>query len=413
MIKFLNPYVCLLVCFLSIPCAGQRKTIMPDQTTFHIEEGEFSFEFFANESQYQKLSPYQSDRNTETFETHNNRLPRMMHRALEKEKLNDTTDIIFPNYKSNLKMDLEVQRFETKIINYYNELKIIVYYRFELTLKSHFGKSLSSQKYTSSFSFFLENDEDLFDEIFNEFEYEIGGKIRKFIELEEVKPLIELNHESDPAFELSNDTILLKNQDIQKIEDWNRALVTIIDSLGHGSGAIISSDGYVVTNYHVVAQSNKLHVKLYNNRSFAATIIRYDPETDLALLKIDTTQLNTFPIWKTTSNLIGNEIFVAGTPVDTLLSNSISYGIVSGQRAYHGIEYLQTDAIINFGNSGGPMLSAEGQIVGIVNAKFGGFGIEGIGFAIPANYMIERLKLRQPAVSSAKTPSPLNQKRSK
>jgi len=147
-----------------------------------------------------------------------------------------------------------------------------------------------------------------------------------------------------------------------------------MDTLDHGNGSIISSDGYIVTNYHVISQGKNMRVKSHNDRSFPISIVRYDPECDLALVKIDTTNLKTFNL-NLNKDLVGENIYVAGTPKDTLLSNGISGGIISGQRTYHNVRYLQTDAAINSGNSGGGMVLQDGTMAGIINSKFSGYGI--------------------------------------
>ncbi|MDQ5929263.1 MAG: serine protease Do, partial [Bacteroidota bacterium] len=101
-----------------------------------------------------------------------------------------------------------------------------------------------------------------------------------------------------------------------------------------------------------------------------------------------------FEISKENTVNSGDDIFVIGTPKTIELGQTISKGIISGYRENEGIKLLQTDASINGGNSGGPMITKAGKLIGIVNAKFSGIGIEGIGFAIPAEFLISSLNIK-------------------
>lgn len=412
--------LCSFVLFFELLNAtinAQSKTISPNKASFDLGAGSFNLKYFMGKKNYQNDMPESSCSNDKAIITKSYELPKMMRRVLHKQNLLDTAKNVFPNSKTNLKLDLSVERFDINFITvqdithrfiyseYITWQEAIIDYRILLTLKSHFGKvlqteTLSSSIFLNQYSYNANN----LDKIFEKFEESIASNIQTFVTSEDVKPLIELDHGEDQYFELNSDTVYLKSQSVQEIPDWNQSLVTVLDSLGHGSGCVVSSDGYIVTNYHVIAQSNNLKVKLHNNRSFPGTVVRYDPETDLALLKVDTINLHTFDIRKSYDDLIGESIFIGGTPVDTLLTNSITSGIVGGIRQYHGVNYLQTDAVINFGNSGGPMLTPDGKIAGIVNAKIGGFGVEGIGFAIPCDYLFTRLKLKR--LSAASPPSP-------
>jgi serine protease Do len=177
----------------------------------------------------------------------------------------------------------------------------------------------------------------------------------------------------------------------------------LFDSFGHyrdgkgkrfkeqslGSGVIVSSDGYIVTNFHVVEQSSDIRVTLFDKKSYRARIIGSDPKTDIAIIRIDAKGLQVIP-WGDAEKLqVGEFVLAIGNPY--LLNNTVTMGIVSAVgRADVGIadyeDFIQTDAAINPGNSGGPLVNIRGELVGINTAIFSKTGgYQGIGFAVPSN----------------------------
>lgn len=157
---------------------------------------------------------------------------------------------------------------------------------------------------------------------------------------------------------------------------------------GLGSGVIVSPDGYILTNNHVVEQADEIKVLLPDKRSFKAKVIGTDPKTDVAVIKIDASNLPTLA-WGDSSQLqVGEIVLAVGNPFG--LNQTVTMGIISAVgRANMGIvdyeDFIQTDAAINPGNSGGALVNLKGELIGINTAIFsrsGGF--MGIGFAIPS-----------------------------
>ena len=156
-----------------------------------------------------------------------------------------------------------------------------------------------------------------------------------------------------------------------------------------GSGVIISKNGYIVTNYHVISDATKITVKTHNGKVYKAKLIGSDPKTDLAVIKIDANNLK--PITFTNSNKIevGDIALAIGNPFG--LKESVTAGIVSAlNRTSIGLndyeDFIQTDAAINPGNSGGALVDLEGRLIGINSAILSSSGgNNGIGFAIPSN----------------------------
>lgn len=159
-----------------------------------------------------------------------------------------------------------------------------------------------------------------------------------------------------------------------------------------GSGVIISSDGYIVTNNHVVEGADELTVTLNDNREFSARIVGTDKQTDLALLKVNAKNLPTLPIGDSDKLKVGEWVIAVGNPYN--LSSTVTAGIVSAKSrglgaSQNGIEsFIQTDAAINPGNSGGALVNTQGELVGINAMLYSQTGsYSGYGFAIPTTIM--------------------------
>ena len=160
-----------------------------------------------------------------------------------------------------------------------------------------------------------------------------------------------------------------------------------------GSGVIVDSAGHIITNNHVIANAETINVGLADNRVAPATVVGRDPDTDLALLSIKLKDLPVMPLGRSDEIQVGDVVLAIGDPLG--LSQTVTHGIVSATgRQQLGVatfeNFIQTDAAINAGNSGGALINARGELIGINTAVLnksnsGNLSVEGIGFAIPVN----------------------------
>ena len=162
---------------------------------------------------------------------------------------------------------------------------------------------------------------------------------------------------------------------------------------GSGSGIIFSSDGYIVTNQHVIDGAMGIKVKLSDATEYDATIVGQDARTDLAVIKINAKDLPAATIGDSDQLVQGEGVLVIGNPLGETLSGSSTQGIISALGREIEIEgkimhYIQTDAAINPGNPGGALVNQAGQVVGVTSAKISETSAEGLGFAIPINEAI-------------------------
>ncbi len=165
------------------------------------------------------------------------------------------------------------------------------------------------------------------------------------------------------------------------------------DYYAWGSGVIASSDGYVITNTHVIDEGDSARVVLYDGSEHEAKLIGFDTTSDIAVIKIDANGLTAAEFASSSTLSVGDSVAAIGNPLSPDLRLTMTRGIVSAlnrEMNYNGatMSLIQTDASINEGNSGGPLFNSRGQVIGITNMKMistFGSGIEGLGFAIPSD----------------------------
>jgi serine protease Do len=189
---------------------------------------------------------------------------------------------------------------------------------------------------------------------------------------------------SEVAAAVSDTVVVITTETAQQNPYFQQYVVS-----GAGSGVVITSDGYILTNNHVVDGASTVKVTLANGTEYTAKIIGGDEESDIAIIKIEATGLLAAKIGDSDKLIVGEEVIAIGNPLGTL-GGTVTNGIVSALRREINVEgqtmvLLQTNAAVNPGNSGGGLFNLSGELIGIVNAKWLKSGVEGLGFAIPIN----------------------------
>ena len=171
------------------------------------------------------------------------------------------------------------------------------------------------------------------------------------------------------------------------------SVVSISTDCGSGTGVVLSQNGYLVTNAHVVDGAKTIRVRLTDDREFTARILGVDDVSDLAVLDIDATDLTPARFGDSDSLRVGDSVVAIGDPLGSELRGTMTNGIISAINRDVVVDgrtmsLIQTNAALNSGNSGGPLIDCYGQVVGINTLKIGSFvdraGVEGLGFAIPS-----------------------------
>jgi serine protease Do len=165
---------------------------------------------------------------------------------------------------------------------------------------------------------------------------------------------------------------------------------------GIGSGIIINEQGYVLTNFHVIQGAQEVNVIFSNGKEVAAKVVNYDAEIDAAIVKVtdDVKMPAVAELGYSSSLQVGEQVVAIGNPLGKEFLGTVTTGVVSAVNRKLGndsVNYIQTDAAINSGNSGGPLVNSRGQVIGINTAKIGQSGVEGLGFAIPIDQVKDKI----------------------
>lgn len=177
------------------------------------------------------------------------------------------------------------------------------------------------------------------------------------------------------------------------LEEAMNAVLVIRTGASTGSGVVVSEDGYALTAAHVVSGLSTVQVTLRSGLRLRADVILIDEPQDVALIKLPGTGHNCLRVESQTRPSVGVDLYAIGAPTGESLAYSVTRGIVSGVRELEGFSYIQTDASLNPGNSGGPLLTEGGNVVGIVSWKIAAAGFEGLSFGVPIDALSYRLVL--------------------
>ena len=215
----------------------------------------------------------------------------------------------------------------------------------------------------------------------------------RLLEDEALETLLKVEEE-----EVSDSVViqLKKKNYVASLDDALNASFTIKTNNGHCSGFAISEDGYIITNFQALEKAKSIKVIDKNGKEFPAVLIKKNKKLDLALIKVNAVSFESvFQLPSQKQYAIGEEIFVVGCPEYIELGQTLSKGIISGYRKIDNQNLIQMDASVNEGSSGGPLISKNGQLFGVVNSKIKKIGVEGIGFVIPAELIKETLGLSE------------------
>jgi len=367
------------------------KFLMVDVAKVELAPGDLTESVYLNEKERKKGRTARSLVSESDYQHFSGGLANQIYEIMVELDYIDTSRRYMPNYKNSLKLNVAVKEVHVDLIrkakrpDYTNGyIEVVV----EIELLSHYGKPLLSKKMKGERGPIAKAKN-----IYGELNPMVDELVLKFIGSKPFKEKVSYNKGYDDveASMLRPLTIQTSKQ-TGKLTDWREAVATVITENGHGSACVISADGYLVTNFHVVEYADKVTLRFIDGEEVQATVERKHPEVDLALLKTDKSGLKHLAV-SFSKPQAGDPVFVIGTPQHKSLGQSVSKGVISGSRDLDGLNLIQTDAKVNGGNSGGALLTADGKLIGIVSAKWIGYGIEGIGFAVPTARLQDHLNL--------------------
>lgn len=362
-----------------------EKYVYIQKTGFDLEEEGFKIKTITNRNYLKGKEKYKElNSNDEKIAFDNSIFSNTLNDLLLKYNYIDTTGTILKKKTNSLYVNASVKNVDIYDISNYSARKHQPYLSSEVTIEWELTDIYGQPQYRET----IKGDSgefkvlsDLQESVFNCLNDAVTSSYLKFMSAPELRQLLhkEVNKKID--FE---DITLRRGTNPSEIEQAMQASVTVKTDLGHGSGFVVSSDGYIVTNLHVIANAKKIQVFSADQIPMEAVLIRQNEYKDLALLKVEKAFPYSFHISLEKNYKVGDDIYAIGTPNSVELGQSLSKGIISGERNSEEDRYIQTDASVNNGNSGGAMINRQGMLLGVVNSKMSGIGVEGIGFAIPA-----------------------------
>lgn len=308
----------------------------------------------------------------------------------------DTTSTVIKNRAKLVNISADVKKMNVYSTYFYKRghqpkahfLELDVEWKLEDVYKKEIYKTVVSGKSGNFAGFFGE------EKAKKSIKDAIESSLIKLLDKEDFKELMNNPVYKDKSFDELDINKLKAAKRPQNLDQAMKASCTIENDDGHGSGFFIGNDGYVLTNYHVVADQDKINIIDDQGNKHYAEIKRVSKMRDLALLKVNHQPEYSFSVSGKEDFKRGSEVYAVGTPTSVQLGQSLSKGIISGVRNEDGVEYIQIDASINPGNSGGPLINKNAELIGVINAKVKGIGLEGLGFAIPQKFIKEALELK-------------------
>ncbi len=372
-----------------------EKYVYLRNTAFDVKKEDVKFRIIKTRNYKRNLDRYKDRKiETEALKYDNTEFTEKVQEILKKSNYVDTTNTVFKTNTNSMYISSKINKigydcvfqFRGGVEQYFYVSNIeIEWEMFDSYNQSKYKKTLKAKSGEFSPNFYTSN---------NVLRESIDDAIRtsfyNFMEEPEVVKLIDhkgVKEDIEQTIKISRPAA------ISNLENAMDATVTVKVKDGHGSGCIISNDGYIVTNFHVVANTDKITVLTKDGKEYSAKLVRKNQNSDLALIKIETSINSAFTLPASKTYKTGEDIFAIGTPKSIELGQTLNKGIISGFRTYEGNKMIQTDAAVNGGNSGGALVNKSGQFIGVVNAKIFGVGVEGIGFAIPAELIQQELNI--------------------
>ena len=382
------------------------KEIRLNDFSIDLKEDSIKYKYFPTYKSFiknEKLKIGKSEGN-EKIKISNTIFSDLLNSILKEKGYIDTTNkILKDSYLDNLLIDAVLTDYTFHLVDntyatydYFKSNGGMIYFDLTINWKAldYYKKpiySMSTNVKSGQFAFRKDNEAEVFDKAIKD-AMESG-----LIRFMNSKNVIEILHDKSQQKEEASFETLFVNKSDRYATTLNEAVkssVTIKNKNGHGSGFLISSDGYIVTNYHVISDTTDLKVVMNNDTTYDTKVVRFSKIHDLAILKIEAKGLISLKLSESPDIEVATEIYAIGTPLAEDLSQTISKGIISSLRKTATTSKLiQTDASVNAGNSGGAIVNKSALVIGVVSSKLKAYGIEGVAFGIPAYEIFDKLKI--------------------
>lgn len=384
-----------------IPKKGKdSKDVVIKNIKIDVEKEDFEVRFYTYRSWVKNGRDYYyaSRQQDEKLLVENSVFSKSLNEVLKEEGYIDTTNrVLTQSYLGNLRLSATVDSYTINRITANNPLNpngmVVVDLGIDWEVLDFYDEVVLKTSIVSTsgqFQFVNRLEDEQLRTAIND---AVKGNFGMLLAQDSIQLLLNDNSAIGKEENFANLEILNTELPNSRLSETIQSAVTIRTKKGFGSGFVLGENGYIITNYHVVSDSTDLKVVLNSQSEFKAEIVRASKIYDLALLKIDTTGLTPLSLSLERNVELASDVYAVGTPTAEDLSQTITRGIISGKRKIGDAKLLQTDASINSGNSGGPLLNKQGEVVGVVSSKVKGFGVEGVAFGIPAFEIMDRLKI--------------------
>ncbi|PKL84605.1 MAG: hypothetical protein CVV22_12245 [Ignavibacteriae bacterium HGW-Ignavibacteriae-1] len=368
-----------------------QKRFFFKNISFDVKKDENRINFYYYSDYIKKKGPHTIS-NSDSLKYTSTIFENLIYDVLKKTEYIDTTNTVFFDNLNTLNLRCKVTNLDiNEVTRYYggNKVKHLVkstiyqsVVKGTWTIEDIYGDTLHVEPFTSESGLFSQDLYKTEKAVINSMNDALEASLITVMNSTDVQKLRKFDTATTMQFDLLSVKRPAKKP--TNIEEAMMATVTIKTSDSHGSGFLINNEGYLITNHHVINKKKKYIVLTSDGKEYEAKIIRSNNVLDLALLKIEGDFDFAFEIPESKNYRIGQSLFAIGTPKSIDLGQSVSKGVVSNNRKYRNYNYIQSDVSINRGNSGGPMVSENGDLISVVEWKMLGIGTEGISFSIPA-----------------------------
>lgn len=378
-----------------------QRYIFLDETHFDIDSDNFTVNKFREGSYQEGGSPYDRLTASEEFSLEAEGLTHRLNGVLHNHNFIDTTDNIFTDRTNSLHLSAEIIDLETDeviVTASPNQAQWDLFYRstveMKWSLRDVYNQTIHEETIKATSGEFMGTAEDVASSTIT---HAVYASLFTFLNAEDVKEHKQIKEEKGPEFE---PITLERGTKPATMEEAQSATVTIETEEGHGSGCAVGRDGYIITNFHVIAtHEDDLTILIDGDQEYEAELVRKNEYQDLALLKVkDKTFEYTFDISEYHRAGSGKEAYAIGTPASVELGQTVNRGIISGYRDHNERTWIQSDVGTSPGNSGGALLDEGANFQGVLVSKMTGYDVENISFAIPTDRVEEGLQIRYSAV---------------
>lgn len=376
--------------FVPYPVKSEElKYIYISKVGFNVLDGNYKIYYYKNYDKY-KNSVEEINQTTvnSSIEFDDSEFSFALDDFLTDCGFTDSSSVIYSNSTNSCLLEANILKIEHNIV--YNKI-INTKFKIEWKLKDYYSREEYAKFITEEKSGFLPLQSIYF---YDSYLNCIQLSMNKLLQNPEFRNNIKTEEEEEEEIIPVLD-IYITNKETQTISSVLQSFVEVKTGKNTGSGVIISHDGYILTSFQNTGKNDTVSIKLTNGKLLDGLVVRKNSKFGISLIKIESSNLNSINTILTSSPVAGEEVYSFGVPEIEEAGPIFTKGIISGFRKNKEFTFIQTDVKITGSHSGAPLINlSDGRLIGIINTKMEGFGVEGLGFAVPIGKIEEILNIR-------------------